>query len=198
MEEAAATACQTARKEIWYNRRMSMEPKPDPFVYHGSNVEFDSDHAKPKRNRRGRRMEDGKMEITFDENSFHATPHKWIALAYTYNPNQPHEIDGKTAYYNMAVSLYENTQVVEIRGFGSLEESLEKLYGGGGYLYHFDKDKFFYQEGLGNLEVIVKDPIKPITVERVSNPIEEMKKLGVKFEFMDVGLPENEKRRTYA
>ena len=168
----------------------------EKYVYHGSNKEFDSEHAIPKRNIRIAEGNDGKEETIFDEESFHATPYKWIALAYTYK-SEPYEIDGKTAHYSMAVSLYEDTGEVEIFGFGSLEESLQKLYGSGGYLYHFDKDKFIYKEGLGNLEVIVQEPTKPITVERVENPVEEMQKLGVTFRFTDLGLPENEKYRNY-
>jgi hypothetical protein len=43
----------------------------------------------------------------FDQESFHATPYKWIALAYTYR-SEPFEIDGKKAHYNMGVSLYDD------------------------------------------------------------------------------------------
>ena len=117
----------------------------NPFsknVYHGSPKEFDSDHAIPKRNIRSKIAETGDREVIFDEESFHATPHKWIALAYTYK-SAPYEIDGKTAHYNMGVSLYNNNQTLEIYGFSSLEESLQKLYGEGGYIYHFDKHFVF-------------------------------------------------------
>jgi hypothetical protein len=95
------------------------------------------------------------------------------------------------------VSLYENTNEVGISGFNSLEESLGVLYGNGGYLYHFDKDKFFYKEGLGDLEVITEKPTTPLTVEYISDPVTEMKKLGVTFKFIDLALPENENRRNY-
>ncbi len=165
-----------------------MENFEDKNVYHGSPRKFDADHAIPKRNVR----ENAERKVIFDEESFHATPHKWIALAYTYTP-VPYEIDGKTVQYNMGVSLYENTKEVTILGFHSLEESLGVLYGSGGYLYHFDKDKFIYKEGLGNLEVVISEPTKPITVERILNPVEEMKKLGVTFDFIDLALPENKK-----
>lgn len=160
------------------------------LVYHGTKVEFDSDHAIPRRNTRY----NSKKEIIFDEESFHATPEKWIALAYTCG-RPSRLVDGTEYHYNMSISLYENDKTVHIFGTGSLEESLEILYGDGGYVYHFDKDKFIYKEGLGNLEVIVNQPTKPIQVERVDNPVEEMKKLGVSFKYIDLTLPENEKYR---
>jgi hypothetical protein len=173
-----------------------MKTIPNSFVYHGSPREFDSELATPKRQVRQRMNNEGKYEVIFDEKSFHATPHKWIALAYT-NTTKTYEIEGKKARYIMGVSLYENNKEIEIYGFESLEKSLEALYGDGGYIYHFDKDKFIYKEGLGNLEVIVQEPTKPISVERVDNPVEEMKKLGVTFHFTDLGLPENHIYRTY-
>jgi hypothetical protein len=174
-----------------------MENLDNKFVYHGSPKEFDSEQANLKRNIRTKWNEETQeSDIIFDQESFHATPHKWIALAYTYK-SAPYEIDGKTAHYNMGVSLYDNTGTVEILGFNSLEESLDVLYGNGGYLYHFDKDKFLYKEGLGDLEVIAEEPTKPVTFERVDDPVSEMKKLGVTFKFIDLALPENEDRRNY-
>ncbi len=173
-----------------------MGDSPEKFVYHGSDKKFDSDCAKPKRNIRSKLDAGGEQKIIFNEESFHATPHKWIALAYTYN-TKSYTIDGKTAHYNMGVNLYEDNKMVDIFGFSSLEESLEKLYGGGGYVYHFDKDKFIYKEGLGNLEVIVTESTKPVSVERVDNPVEEMKKLGVTFKFTDLSLSENKEFRNY-
>ncbi len=174
-----------------------MENLDNKFVYHGSPREFDSEHANPKRNVRSKwNKETEAYDVIFDQESFHATPYKWIALAYTYK-SVPYEIDGKPAHYNMGVSLYDNTNEVDILGFNSLEESLRVLYGDGGYLYHFNKDKFLYKEGLGNLEVIVEEPIKPITIERIDDPVAEMKKLGVTFRFIDLALPENEEHRNY-
>ncbi len=168
------------------------------FVYHGSPREFDSEQAVPKRNiRQTWNKETSSYDVIFDQESFHATPHKWIALAYTYK-SIPYEMEGKIAHYNIGVSLYNNTNEVNIFGFNSLEESLEVLYGDGGYLYHFDEDKFVYKEGLGNLEVIAEEPTTPITVERIEDPIAEMKKLGVSFNFIDLALAENEKFRNYS
>ena len=174
-----------------------MESTPNPYVYHGSETEFDDELAKPKRQIRSKINNAGEHRVIFDEESFHATSHKWIALAYTYNGRETFEIEGKKVGYNMGVSLYEDNKTVVIFGRGSLEESIAKLYGNGGYLYHFDKDKFIYKEGLGNLEVIVNEPIKPVTVEQVDDPVGEMKKLGIKFEFVDLELPENERDRNW-
>ncbi len=174
-----------------------MENIPNDLVYHGSGKKFDSELATPRRNIRGKKNENtGEHEVTFDQISFHATPYKWIALAYTYDP-KVYELNGKKIHYNMGVSLYDNNKEVMIYGFESLEKSLEKLYGDGGYIYHFDKDKFYYTEGLGNLEVITNDPTKPDLIEKIDSPLEEMKKMGIKFEFTDLSLPENEKFRNY-
>ena len=167
----------------------------DHYVYHGSETKFDDEIAKPKRQIRSQKGKDGERKIIFDEESFHATPHKWIALAYTYNGRETFEISGKKVGYNMGVSLYEDNNTVVIFGRGSLEESLAKLYGKGGYLYCFDKNKFIHKEGLGNLEVIVNEPIKPLSVERIEDPVGEMKKLKVTFNFVDLELPENEEDR---
>ncbi len=169
----------------------------EKFVYHGSHKEFDSPEARPKRNVRTQPSETGEMKVVFDQESFHATPHKWIALAYTCH-RAPYKIDGKIAHYGMGVDLYGNDQTVVILGFGSLEESLQKMYGDGGYVYHFGTDKFLYKEGLGDREVIAEEVVSPVTVERVENPVEEMKNLGVSFMFVNLGLPENEDQRDYA
>jgi hypothetical protein len=82
-------------------------------------------------------------------------------------------------------------------GFESLEKSLEKLYGEGGYLFLFEKEKFFHTEGLGDLEVITKEHLKPFKVERIDDPIAELKKLGISFTFRDLSEQKNEKWRNY-
>jgi hypothetical protein len=175
-----------------------MENFEDKKVYHGSPQEFDSENAIPKKNIRRRwNKETESYDTIFDQDSFHATSEKWIALAYTYNGKKPFEIDGRNAHYNMGVSLYTNNRTICIFGFNSLEESLKVLYGEGGYVYHFDKDKFLYKEGLGNLEVIIEEPVKPISVEKIDDPVSEMRKLGIKFYFADLGLKENEDKRNY-
>jgi len=159
-------------------------PQPDQnYVYHGSHEIFDV--VAPKKQVR---IRDGK-EI-FNEISFHATPYKWIALAYTCI-QKPISLNGKKTNYMMGVSLYNHALKVDIFGIESLERSLEEMYGQGGYLYVFDKKDFYHTEGLGNLEVITKDPIKPIRVDKIDNPIEEMKKERVKFNFIDLTLAKN-------
>ena len=110
-----------------------MEDSPDKFVYHGSHEKFEP--ILPRRNIRSRINNTGEREVIFDEVSFHATPYRWIALAYTYNNKKTCVIDGKEVYYNMGVDLYEHNNELCIYGIGSLEQSLEQLYGDGGYTY---------------------------------------------------------------
>ena len=167
------------------------------FVYHGSPREFNSEYAVPKRNIRTKWDNVTKSNKTiFDQESFHATPYKWIALAYTYR-SEPFEIDGKKAHYNMGVSLYDDTTEISVYGFNSLEDSLRVLYGNGGYLYIFYADNFIHKDGLGNREVISEKSVKPVAVEHISDPVSEIQKLGVTFKFIDLALPENEDCRNY-
>lgn len=169
--------------------------QPDSsYVYHGSKELFET--VVPKRQVRARTDKEGNIKVIFDDISFHATPYKWIGLAYTYDP-KPYEIGGRIAHYNIGVDLYNHTEELEIFGFESLEKSLQKLYGDGGYLFVFKKENFFHTEGLGNLEVITKEPLRPIRVERIDDPVAELKKLGIKFLYMDLALPENERWRNY-
>lgn len=157
----------------------------EKFVFHGSSREFDAETANPKLNQRI----NVEGNIIFNEESFHATPHKWIALAYTYTP-KPIEALGGEVFYSMGVDLYSDKREVAIFGFGSLEDSLSQLYGNGGYVYHFDNGDFVYKEGLGSQEVIATSPTKPLHVERVSDPVKQMQDLGVAFQFIDLSLPE--------
>ena len=168
---------------------MILEPKnnqtPDEhFVYHGSHEFFDV--VMPKRQIRKSKNPDGEGYTTvFDEISFHATPYRWIALAYT-NQQKTFEVGGIKYHYTMGVDLKKYSEEIEIYGYGSLEESLVQLYGDGGYLFKFMKEQFFYMKGLGALEVIVKDSIVPLSVERINDPVSELKKLGIKFTFIDL------------
>jgi hypothetical protein len=171
-----------------------MEKIPNK-VFHGSPEKFSSEEAVPSRQIRTEENEEGIEVVIFDEESFHATPEKWIALAYTDKPSDI-DRDGIKGKYSMAVSLYDNNKTVLIIGIGSLEESLQALYGEGGYLYHFDDETFVYKEGLGNLEVVSNETTRPLEIERIDNPAEEMINEGVKFEFVDISLPENSKYRT--
>lgn len=171
-----------------------MSVSDDTYVYHGSKDLFES--VVPKRQVRSRADKDGNNRVIFDQVSFHATPYKWIALAYTYNPKR-YEIDGKIAHYNIGVDLYEHRKELEIFGFESLESSLEKLYGDGGYLFVFEKGAFFHVEGLGNLEVITKDSLTPVRVDRIDDPVKVLRELGVSFRYTDLSLPENESWRNY-
>ncbi len=189
---ASASEC----RKVVLNK--SMNNPNQEFVYHGSQDFFETvipkrqirTVPKPKKNQNEDENKDQNQEIIFDEISFHATAYKWIALAYTYN-RKSFEINGKVFRYNMGVNLYDYTEEIEIHGFNSLEESLHQMYGDGGYIFIFKKEDFFYTKGLGNLEVITKDNIKPVSVERIDDPVAELKKLDIKFNFVDLAKPEN-------
>lgn len=154
----------------------------EKFVFHGSPRTFDGESAIPRQNMRVNEA----GEVIFDEISFHATPHKWIALAYTYTQVPIEGMDGDDAFYSMGVNLDSDTKEVAIYGVGSLEESLKVLYGNGGYLYHFDNGGFVYKEGLGSQEVISSSEVTPLHTERIDDPVAEMQKLGVKFVFFNM------------
>lgn len=158
------------------------------FVYHGSHESFDV--AIPRR--QIRMDESGKEK--FNQISFHATPYKWIALAYTCK-HKTFLFEEKPLHYFIGVDLYDHKLEVTIFGFESLEKSLEQLYGDGGYLFTFDKEKFHHTEGLGNLEIISNEPVTPMKIEKIEDPVLEMKKEGVKFSFVDLARPENAQDR---
>jgi len=164
------------------------------FVYHGSQKFHDK--AVPVRNRRLGKQKDGAVVNIFDQESFHATPYKWIAVAYTYTPAQ-YEINGKIAHYNMGVDLYNHEKKLGIYGFESLEKSLKALYRKGGYVTSFYAKDFHHTEGLGSLEVITNKEFDAIKVEYVKDPLSFLKNEGVEFEYVDLGSPENESLRNY-
>ena len=168
--------------------------KQNKYVYHGSQRFHDK--AFPVRNRRSRKQKDGAVVTIFDQESFHATLYKWIAVAYTYTPAH-YKIDGKIANYNMGVDLYKHEKKLEIYGFESLEKSLESLYGNGGYVTSFYANDFHHTGGLGNLEVITTTELDAVEVEHIKNPLSILKKEGIKFEYIDLGKPENELLRNY-
>ncbi len=147
------------------------------LVYHGSR-EYFGDSIVPRRHRRKNKAGD----VIFDEISFHASPHRWIGLAYMYD-------DSKKVSHplgladRVGVDLYENKKIVEISGGNSLGEALIELYGEGGYLYIFHAKDFLWKEGLGNLEVVCNRELKPIAIERIEDPVAELKKEGVAFEW---------------
>jgi hypothetical protein len=161
------------------------------YVYHGSHELFDL--AIPKRQiRKGLNPDlNGEKYITvFDDISFHATPYKWIALNYICQC-QNVIYQGKEYWHATGVDLRKYKEEIEVFGVESLEKSLEVLFGQGGYLFTFNAEDFIHQEGLGINEVIAKSPVKPISIERIDNPVSEIKKLGIPFVFKDLMLPEN-------
>jgi len=165
-----------------------MNKPSEKYVYHGSRTLFES--VVPKRQRRyGKSKNDG-MEIIFDEVSFHVTSHKWIALAYMCN-HKSLTIKGKRTHYTMGVDLYTYKEEIEIYGINSLEDSLDEMYKEGGHLFTFKKEDFTHMEGLGNFELITKKSPKPVRVERINNPVSELKKLDISFKYIDLEIPEN-------
>lgn len=169
-----------------------MNHPDEKYVFHGSHEFFA--RVAPKQQRRSRRDQRGEEVVIFDDLSFHATPYRWIAMAYM-NSQTPFILDGKNAHYSFGVGLYEYKEIIVVYGIHSLEQSLRALYGNGGYLYSFKKERFFCVQGLGNLEVITKEELTPDKVERIDDPIGELKKAGITFHFVDVSLAEYADKR---
>jgi hypothetical protein len=160
---------------------MTMSLPDNQYVYHGSHEVFDV--VVPKQNRRIR-----KGEVIFNQLSFHATPYRWIALAYTCM-QKPIQREGKMTYYMMGVDLYTHDLSIYVYGVDSLEHSLTEMYGEGGYLYTYDAQEFYHTKGLGNLEVITERAITPVRVERIEDPVAELISAGVQFVFKDLSDP---------
>ena len=155
-------------------------------VYHGSPKKFTM--AKPSYTKRVHNDKNGKRIIDYEGVSLHVTPYIWIALAYTFAHNKSFIHKGKKFYYSMGVNLktVNKIKIIYIYGKNSLEYSLEKLYGNGGYLYTFDKNNFHTEKGLGINELISYEEQKPKSIKYIKNIVKEMKKEGVKFDFIDV------------
>ena len=159
-----------------------MNRPDDQYVYHGSHESFDV--AIPKRQVRKRVDDEGNVTVIFDDISFHATPYKWIALNYTCQcQNVVH--NDKEYWVNTGLDLKKHVEEITVYGVESLEKSLDILYGQGGYLFTFDKNDFITKEGLGALEMISQSEIKPISIERIDDPVSELRKLGITFKFVD-------------
>jgi hypothetical protein len=159
-------------------------------VYHGSSINFDI--AKPSPT--GRSHFDKKKKkyiIDYEGISLHVTPYKWIALAYMNDKKQHFIHKGHKYKFSMGVSVrkkdsYFKNKRITILGKKSLEYSLKKIYGNGGYLYIFDKNNFKWVKGLGENELLSYDEQVPKKRLYIKFPIEEMKKMGVTFEFIDL------------
>ena len=81
--------------------------------------------------------------------------------------------------------MYNRDFIVAIYGNTTLDDALKTLYGNGGYLYHFnDNEWFVWFHGLGNLEKITFNEVKPFKVEFIKDPVKAMKKEGVEFVFV--------------
>ena len=154
-------------------------------VYHGSLHNFKV--AKPFYTRRSH-IKNGKSIIDYEGISLHATPYKWMALAYTGN-RLPYTYNGIKKIFEFGVPIKQKNDDFErnifIYGKKSLEYSLKKLYGNGGYLYTFNENKFEWVNGLGINEVISYDDQVPQKIKFIKDPVKEMKKLGVNFVFIN-------------
>jgi hypothetical protein len=64
------------------------------------------------------------------------------------------------------------------------------LYGDGGYVMTFRKEDFFHTTGLGAHEVITQKSLEPLSIERVDDPVAELKKMGIRFNFIDLAKTE--------
>ena len=159
------------------------------YVYHGSVHKFDV--AKPSFTSRSHSSKLGKIIRDYEGISLHATPYKWIAMSYmadkkvsfTYKKEIYHYgkgVDVRTkneGFYNKEVAIY---------GKRSLEYSLEKIYGKGGYLYTFDAKNFKHVKGLGENEVMSLEEQEPLKKQFIKDPVKMMKKEGVNFIFVDL------------
>lgn len=151
---------------------------PNKKVYHGSFAKFDV--GEPKLNTRIGTKDDPNR-IKYKGYAFHVTPEKYVALSYLYDKKSI--TDNRSA----GISLYNKNYQVYIRGTTNLEDTLELLYGKGGYLYHFEDNEWFvWFNGLGDLERITFDKAIPIKRDFIKDPVKAMKDEGVKFIFEKV------------
>ena len=162
-------------------------------VYHGSPEKRIL--SIPSRHKRTRKI-NGKQQIIFDQESFHASSEYWIALAYTYTPTY-FEFEGKQIYYNVEIDLYKNRKEVIIHGINSLEESLNALYGRGGYISSFLENDFFHTQGLGRLECITNTKLRAKKIVRIIDPVQKMRSLNITFQFLDLSDDRNAHRRNF-
>ena len=159
------------------------------YVYHGSSHDFDI--AKPSDTSRWDRTSSGKLVRVYKGISLHATPYKWIGLSYIADKKISFTHNRKTYRFGKGVDVKTKNEgfynkEVEILGKKSLEYSLEKLYGEGGYLYTFDAKHFKHIKGLGENEVMSLEEQKPLKKQFIKDPVKMMKKEGVKFIFVDL------------
>jgi len=159
------------------------------YVYHGSVHNFDI--AKPSLTFRGHLNKSGKIIQDYEGISLHATPYKWIAMSYMADKKINFTHRGKMYTFGKGVDVRAKNKdfynkVVTIHGKRSLEYSLEKLYGKGGYLYTFDAKHFKHVKGLGENEVMSLEEQKPLKKQFIKDPVKMMEREGVKFVFNDL------------
>ena len=88
-----------------------MNTPDEKYVYHGSKELFET--VVPKRQRRAKITKAGEIKTFYDGISFHATPYKWIALAYIDNQEPYEMLDGKGVHYNRGIDLYKYIEEVK-------------------------------------------------------------------------------------
>lgn len=154
-------------------------------VYHGSSKKFSI--ALPSKTRRVHYEKD-KLIVDYSGISLHATKYKYLALAYTGVKNATFMHNNIKERFSFGVNIKNKKcmNVVIIFGKKSLNYSLNKIYGKGGYLYTFSDKDFKWVKGLGNNEVVSFEEQIPKKIEFIKDPVSMMRKLGVKFEFIDL------------
>lgn len=150
------------------------------YVFHGSDQRFNV--VNPSQTKRVGL----KGEINYEGISVHATPHLYLALSYTYDRSN-------AQCYRAAISLFEKDNEMLIIGKKSLEESLQNLWPKGkfGYIYVLDKNQFHHVKGLGPLEVISLEPVKPIRVLKIGGIPTLLKKMEIELFFKEANTCQN-------
>lgn len=156
------------------------------YTYHGSIKKFEI--GQPKYTARIKMIKkNGKEELftKYEGVSFHVTTEKYMALSYLKKKKYFFYHKKKRYQYTSGIDLYKKNKTIWVYGKNNLEYTLKKLYKPG-YLYIFDKKDFQKTDGLGKYELLSFEPIKPIKRIYIKDPIKELKKLGIKFKFIDL------------
>lgn len=157
-------------------------------VYHGSYSYFKV--AEPSYTKRVH-YEHGKLVTDFEGVTLHVTPDKWIALAYTANRRKTFMHKKKRCNFNFGVPVKQkdsgyHNKIITIFGKRSLQYSLNKLYGKGGYLYTFRDKDFKAEQGIGENELISYEKVTPTNIHFIKNIVKEMQNQHVNFRFIDI------------
>lgn len=163
-------------------------------VYHGSQTK--KSYSNPNHHRKVKKNKAGVLEAVFDGISFHASKYKSIALAYTYSV-ETFRLNDWDCYMNVGIDLNDINKPIEVYGYHDLDYSLGKLYGKGGFIHTFNSQYFKHKKGLGDLELVTNIEIAPLEIEYINSPVEEMKKYGLSFRFINLELDINARFRRF-